>query len=203
MDHHKKQTQTHKSREDTSRSITINESEVNIKSMYQEDLKTPEIEQVDQSKFVNAHGLIQNRKNDHQTSIGNTDDQTILSQNIITNQRYGTRPGDSIDMGISDISRRYGKPVLDGQSQTDPSVYIRFACNLFLNEIIEAIKEEKEMREQNDFNDLLKKAEHIVNRIKSKAVGSNGIFIPGMAAMGSAAYGAGVSLNLPMTPING
>ena len=50
-------------------------------------------------------------------------------------------------MGISDLSRRYNKPVSEGTTQTDPSVYIRFACNLFLNEIISAIKDEKEMNE--------------------------------------------------------
>ena len=57
-------------------------------------------------------------------------------------------------------------------------MYIRFACNLFLNEIILAIQDEKEQREAQDFKDLLRKAEHIVNRIKSKAVGSNGLFVP-------------------------
>ena len=46
-----------------------------------------------------------------------------------------------------------------------------------------------------EFNDLLKKAEHIVNRIKSKAIGGAGLFVNGNRNS--------VHLNLPMTPIMG
>ena len=59
------------------------------------------------------------------------------------------------------------------------------------------------MREQQDFKDLLKKAEHIVNRIKSKAIGSAGLFIPTSGTSLTANTGTGVCLNLPMTPANG
>ena len=49
---------------------------------------------------------------------------------------------------------------------------------------------------------MLRKAEHIVNRIKSKAVGSNGLFVPTSGST-SANTGTGVCLNLPMTPAHG
>ena len=50
-------------------------------------------------------------------------------------------------MGISDMSKKYEKSMNECETQTDPSAYIRFACNLFLHEIVEAIKDEKELRE--------------------------------------------------------
>ena len=123
--------------------------------MYQEDIsKTPEITEIDQKRFVNVHSLLKNdleRKENNQSIEQSVDrdnnDSQENSQQIITNQRYGPRPGDSIDMDVTEMTRMYNKPSQDSQSQTDPSVYIRFACNLFLNEIILAIKDEKEQRE--------------------------------------------------------
>lgn len=50
---------------------------------------------------------------------------------------------------------------------------------MFLNEVNEAIKDEKEMQTLKEFQDLLRKAEHIVNRIKCKAAGSHGLFVVG------------------------
>ena len=81
-------------------------------------------------------------------------------------------------------------------SQTDPGVYIRFACNMFLSELDQAIREEKECKEIKKFQELLKQAEWIVNRIKSKAAGSHGLYV-------SREYGNAVHAMSPMTPTLG
>ena len=79
--------------------------------MYQEDIsKTPEITETEANKFVNVHSLLKNDKLDSLEPPQLTDRENNQSMddsnNIITNQRYGPRPGDSIDMDI-DLNRKY------------------------------------------------------------------------------------------------
>lgn len=67
---------------------------------------------------------------------------------------------------------------------------------MFLSELDQAIGEEKECQKLKKFQELLKQAEQIVNRIKSKAAGSHGLYI-------SSEFGNAVQSVLPMTPILG
>jgi hypothetical protein len=58
----------------------------------------------------------------------------------------------------------------ESQTQTNPVAYINFACEMFLNEIIQVIKEEKDKEMERKFKELLVQAEHIILKIKSKAM---------------------------------
>jgi hypothetical protein len=55
--------------------------------------------------------------------------------------------------------------------------YINFACEMFLNEIIQAIKDEKDKEVERKFKELLLQAENIILRIKSKAMSPYGTTI--------------------------
>lgn len=41
-------------------------------------------------------------------------------------------------------------------SQTDPGIYIRFACNMFLAELDQTIRDENEFQKVKEFKELLK-----------------------------------------------
>ena len=72
-----------------------------------------------QKRFVNVHSLLKNdleRKENNQSIDRDNNDSQENSQQIsarldgITNQRYGPRPGDSIDMDVNEMTRMYNKP---------------------------------------------------------------------------------------------
>lgn len=58
---------------------------------------------------------------------------------------------------------------LDNDAQTESAAYLDFACKMFMLEIQAAIQDEQTYQNEVKFHELLKKAQHIIDRIKSKA----------------------------------
>lgn len=52
-------------------------------------------------------------------------------------------------------NRKLNQNRSDAKTQTDPLAYINFACELFLNEVIQAIKDEKDYDKEIKFQELL------------------------------------------------
>ena len=88
--------------------------------------------------------------------------------------------------------------------QTDELHLLNYACDLFLQELKRTIEEELKSNEEGVFQDLLKKAMYIINRIKSKAATAGGAI--GGGAIASAVLPASspaIVGSLPMSPVIG
>jgi hypothetical protein len=98
--------------------------------------------------------------------------------------------------------KNLGRPVTVAVgTNTDEIMLLSYACDLFLRELTRIIEEELKSNQEGVFQDLLKKAMYIINRIKSKAATSAGIV--GGGALASAmlpATTAAVTGTLPMSP---
>lgn len=126
--------------EDTSRSYTHEESDVNIKSVYQEP-----VEVLQAGK--DTSGLVSRTGNPFDSQ---SKSNLQSAQNVrIRNQR--TRNNSTTQQAEEAFSEMSKASLIAAGSQTDPGAYIKFACNMFLNEVNEAIKDEKELQTLKEF----------------------------------------------------
>merc|ERR1712203_700282 len=61
---------------------------------------------------------------------------------------------------------------VDAESQTSLAELRFYACDLFLEELLEVAAEQEQLRNEEDHEEMLKKIRHIIDRIKGRAASS-------------------------------
>lgn len=89
-----------------------------------------------------------------------------------------------------------GAIVLDSGCQTNESAFVIYAFEIFEEELNFKLQEENNLMDALKFKELLKKAEYIINRIKSKAATSYGL-VGGSGHGVNSQFGPAVLTNKP------
>lgn len=123
----------------------------------------------------------------------------VIRKSVLEEVKEGKEEGQIFQANAITLHARHHIERLSACTQTDQTGFVTLACQLFLAELKAQILEHSIYKEDTKFKELIKQAEHIIKKIKNKALSASGL-VGGSGHGQGSPYGPAVMTFLPSQP---